>query len=247
MGVCCSKNREGIEGLAFKPEEEDEEDDDEEDEEENDENRLKFHYDSEEDDDDGEDGTRAVGDCGARVRLKGSCGFASMYSQQGWKGVNQDAMTIWEDFGGASGRIFCGVFDGHGPFGHRVACYARDKLPSKLSTSLDSVRPQFQAHRNDSDDDSGNDGGGGGENSEEFSYWKEAFLKAFEELDKELRNQSFIDCICSGSTAVSIVKLREQLIIANLGDSRAILATRDGKKPAPAGPTHGRSETKRTK
>lgn len=33
---------------------------------------------------------------GGRVRLKGSCTFASMYTQQGWKGVNQDAMTMWE-------------------------------------------------------------------------------------------------------------------------------------------------------
>lgn len=33
---------------------------------------------------------------GALVRLRGSSRFASMYSQQGQKGVNQDAMTVWE-------------------------------------------------------------------------------------------------------------------------------------------------------
>lgn len=36
------------------------------------------------------------GDAGARVRLQGSSKYVSMYSQQGKKGVNQDAMTVWE-------------------------------------------------------------------------------------------------------------------------------------------------------
>lgn len=36
------------------------------------------------------------GDGGARVRLQGSSKYVSMFSQQGRKGVNQDAMTVWE-------------------------------------------------------------------------------------------------------------------------------------------------------
>ena len=36
------------------------------------------------------------GDAGARVRLEGSSKYMSMYTQQGRKGVNQDAMTVWE-------------------------------------------------------------------------------------------------------------------------------------------------------
>lgn len=35
-------------------------------------------------------------DDGARVLLKGSSRFVSMDCQQGKKGVNQDAMTVWE-------------------------------------------------------------------------------------------------------------------------------------------------------
>jgi hypothetical protein len=31
-----------------------------------------------------------------RVMLGGTCSYASMFTQQGRKGVNQDAMTIWE-------------------------------------------------------------------------------------------------------------------------------------------------------
>jgi len=33
---------------------------------------------------------------GALVRLRGSSKVVSMYTQQGQKGVNQDAMTVWE-------------------------------------------------------------------------------------------------------------------------------------------------------
>lgn len=33
---------------------------------------------------------------GANVRLHGSSKYVSMFSQQGKKGINQDAMTVWE-------------------------------------------------------------------------------------------------------------------------------------------------------
>lgn len=36
------------------------------------------------------------GDDGDLIRLKGPSSFTSMYSQQGRKGINQDAMTVWE-------------------------------------------------------------------------------------------------------------------------------------------------------
>lgn len=48
------------------------------------------------------------GDFGALVRLQGSSTFVSMFSQQGRKGVNQDAMTVWEVF-----QNFLAVYDMH--------------------------------------------------------------------------------------------------------------------------------------
>ncbi|KAI3787968.1 hypothetical protein L2E82_00501 [Cichorium intybus] len=60
-----------------------------------------------------------------------------IFTQQGRKGVNQDAMIVWEDFMG-KGLTFCGVFDGHGPQGHLVARKVHDNLPLKLSSFLDS-------------------------------------------------------------------------------------------------------------
>ncbi|RAL52046.1 hypothetical protein DM860_016544 [Cuscuta australis] len=156
------------------------------------------------------------GDFGARVRFHGSSRFVSMYSQQGRKGVNQDAMTVWEHFGGERGSYFCGVFDGHGPSGHRVAHYVRDRLPSKLSLSS-------------KDGDGMED-----ENMEKdvhevplFSIWKSHFLKSFRDMDDELEGEGRIDSYCSGTTAVTLIKQGEHLVIGNLGDSRAVMCTRD--------------------
>nr|CAD1817516.1 unnamed protein product [Ananas comosus var. bracteatus] len=196
MGGCCSKNEVG-EGLPCKKEEDGEDDD-------GDEGELF------EGDGDGNGG-------GARVGLRGTCEYASMFTQQGWKGVNQDAMTIWEGIGGDKSQIFCGVFDGHGPFGHHVASLVRDTLPSKLYALLSSTHSIDQVHECDHLNE---------------SSWNSIFVRAFEDMDTDLKSHPFIDCICSGTTAVSIFKtgnFMEHLIIANLGDSRAVLCTRDDR------------------
>lgn len=39
-----------------------------------------------------------------------------------------------------------------------------------------------------------------------FQTLKESFLKAFKVMDRELRMQRKIDCFCSGTTAVTLVK-----------------------------------------
>lgn len=71
MGACCSCHTGGNFGRYFVEE---------------DEGEREF-----------EDGNIVFrGDAGARVRLQGSSKYISMFSQQGKKGVNQDAMTVWE-------------------------------------------------------------------------------------------------------------------------------------------------------
>ncbi|KAL5701366.1 hypothetical protein ACHQM5_026711 [Ranunculus cassubicifolius] len=189
MGGCCSK---GITGGYSTDREEQYEDDDEE-----------INY--------------RPGDWGARVRLRGSCDMASMFTQKGRKAVNQDALTIWEDFVGDPDRIFCGVFDGHGPSGHNVATYVRDVLPSKLSLQIKSSEYKK-----------------GEDNDEDAEYllssWADSFLKAFDDMDKELNLDPTIDSYCSGTTAVTLFRQGEHLMVANLGDSRAILCTRNKKQ-----------------
>lgn len=108
--------------------------------------------------------------------------------------------------------IFCGIFDGHGPHGHLVARKVRDVLPVKLLSFLHSYQSRsngsnttcFKGNLKRSD---------GGESEKDCSaedklnsIWREAFLKSYKAMDKELRSHPNLDCFCSGSTAVTIVK-----------------------------------------
>ena len=108
--------------------------------------------------------------------------------------------------------IFCGIFDGHGPHGHLVARKVRDVLPIKLLSFLHS----YQSRSNGSNTTcfKGNlkrlDGGDSEKDCSAEdklnSIWREAFLKSYKAMDKELRSHPNLDCFCSGSTSVTIVK-----------------------------------------
>ncbi|XP_061364189.1 probable protein phosphatase 2C 33 [Gastrolobium bilobum] len=141
-----------------------------------------------------------------RLFLNGSSQVASLFCKQGRKGINQDAVLLWENFCSKEDTIFCGVFDGHGPYGHMVAKKVRDSLPLKLIAQLD-------LHPNNKDPTT--------------ATLTESFLKACKLIDKELKLHHLIHCYCSGTTAVTLVKQGHDLVIANVGDSRAVLGTRD--------------------
>ncbi|XP_059662304.1 probable protein phosphatase 2C 6 [Cornus florida] len=177
-----------------------------------------------------------------RFFVNGASGVASLHTQQGKKGTNQDAMIVWENFSSKSDTIFCGVFDGHGPYGHLVARRVRDSLPVLLCTHWNA-----SSHTDGSCPCENGIASGStkleetadedccevleAEENEKFPEMhlplKQSILKAFKMMDKELRLHPAIDCFCSGTTAVTLVKQAQDLIIGNVGDSRAILATRD--------------------
>lgn len=108
--------------------------------------------------------------------------------------------------------IFCGVFDGHGPDGHLVARKVRDALPVKLLSFLHSLqsrenRPSktcFKGKPKKSDPEDSDKNKLVEDKSN--SLWREVFLKSYKAMDKELRSHPNLDCFCSGSTAVTIVK-----------------------------------------
>ncbi|KAI9093954.1 hypothetical protein K1719_026952 [Acacia pycnantha] len=60
-----------------------------------------------------------------------------------------------------------------------------------------------------------------------FTIWQEAFLKTYKVMDKDLKSHPNLDCFCSGSTAVTLVKQGSNLFVANVGDSRAIMGSKD--------------------
>uniref|UniRef100_A0A2N9GLM7 PPM-type phosphatase domain-containing protein n=1 Tax=Fagus sylvatica TaxID=28930 RepID=A0A2N9GLM7_FAGSY len=176
-----------------------------------------------------------------RLFLNGSTEVACLFSKQGKKGVNQDAMIVWENFGSKADTILCGVFDGHGPNGHMVAKKVRDSLPLKLSAQM-----QLNSINKDGCDDISSSGLES-ITSEEIALiladeeagilnhnqtdilmtTRESFLKAFRVMDKELKLHPSIDCYCSGTTAVTLIKQGQDIVIGNVGDSRAVLGTRD--------------------
>ncbi|KAE9621979.1 putative protein-serine/threonine phosphatase [Lupinus albus] len=177
--------------------------------------------------------------------LNGSTQFGSLFTQQGKKGTNQDAMLVWENFCSRQDTIFCGVFDGHGPYGHMVAKRVRDSLPLKLNAhwehcvSGDEVLKEISVNAAGSMNSeeatfvSVNEESRTSVDAEEmtkdpeiFHTLKQSFLKAFKVMDRELKTHPSIDCFCSGTTAVTLVKQGRHLIIGNVGDSRAVMGTR---------------------
>ncbi|CAN6922605.1 unnamed protein product [Brassica oleracea] len=180
-----------------------------------------------------------------RMFLNGSSEVACIFTQQGKKGPNQDAMVVWESFGSRTDTVFCGVFDGHGPYGHMVAKRVRDNLPLKLSAyweakvpvegSLKTVNNSTSSINNNNSEDAASFVSTEEEprtestDSELFQTLKEAFLKAFKVVDRELKFHGSVDCFCSGTTAVTLIKQGEYLVVGNVGDSRAVMGTRDGE------------------
>ncbi|KAL8462015.1 hypothetical protein ACS0TY_033192 [Phlomoides rotata] len=180
-----------------------------------------------------------------RLFSNGASRIASLYTQQGKKGTNQDAMIVWENFctGSDASATFCGVFDGHGPYGHMVARRVRDALPILLRSQWER-KPEndhnHQVHENGNfegmrrfDDFMDEDGceSTEAEDNEKVPEvhipLKNSMLKAFKLMDKELKLHPSIDCFCSGSTTVALIKQGQDIIIGNVGDSRAVLGTRD--------------------
>lgn len=135
--------------------------------------------------------------------------------------------------------VFCGVFDGHGPFGHLVARRVRDSLPSKLAefwndrmaTALKEIKSNEEeqpcigdSKRTDYGSNVSTTYESAVSDAEEFSrelvreppvslepppmfsHWKESHLMAFKEMDQELRSHPCIDCFCSGTTTVTVLK-----------------------------------------
>ncbi|KAL8051979.1 hypothetical protein ABFX02_06G182200 [Erythranthe guttata] len=183
-----------------------------------------------------------------RMFLNGSSDVASLFTQQGKKGTNQDAMVVWENFGSRTDTVFCGVFDGHGPYGHMVAKRVRDSLPLMLianwevnNIKSDEILREVSLNTTGSlsteeassclsaneESLSSIDAEGALKQQGVFQTLKKSFLNAFKVMDRELRMYTNIDCFYSGTTAVTFVKQGQHLVIGNVGDSRAVLATRD--------------------
>ncbi|KAG8085291.1 hypothetical protein GUJ93_ZPchr0010g10314 [Zizania palustris] len=145
---------------------------------------------------------------------EGSETFSAVYSRRGEKGVNQDRSIVCEGFGSEEDSIFCGIFDGHGQWGHYVAKAVRESLPPALlcrwqeAVALASL---IEGEKKLCDC--------------QFDLWRQSYLAACAAVDEELRGNRRLDAVHSGCTALSVVKQGELMVVANVGDSRAVLGT----------------------
>ncbi|PIN08409.1 Serine/threonine protein phosphatase [Handroanthus impetiginosus] len=142
--------------------------------------------------------------------------FTAGYSKRGKKGINQDCFVVWEEFGCQEDMVLCGVFDGHGPWGHFVAKTVRELMPSLLlcnwqeTVALNAENRDYNL-RQDTE-------------HIQFDIWKQSCYKTCAAVDQELLRHSGIDSFYSGSTALALVRQGDLMTIASVGDSRAVLA-----------------------
>lgn len=97
--------------------------------------------------------------------------------------------------------ILCGIFDGHGPWGHFVANQVREAMPSSLLSTW-----QHTLLSQASSDD---------KKLHPFNIWKHSYLKACAAIDKELQHHRSIDAFYSGTTALTIVKQVRIILVLN--------------------------------
>ncbi|XVF57545.1 hypothetical protein PTKIN_Ptkin06aG0214500 [Pterospermum kingtungense] len=78
------------------------------------------------------------------VNVDGSNNCASVFSKSGTKGVNHDCAIVWEEFGCQIDMLFCGIFDGHGPWGHFVVKKVRESMPLSMLCNWQETLTQTQ-------------------------------------------------------------------------------------------------------
>ncbi|KMS95379.1 hypothetical protein BVRB_008860 [Beta vulgaris subsp. vulgaris] len=113
---------------------------------------------------------------------------------------NQDSYCIKTRLHGNSNVHFFGVFDGHGQFGAQCSNYVKDKLVDILCSDSTLLEDPVKAYN-------------------------DAFLRTNEEL-----HNSDIDDAMSGTTAITALVIGDTLYVANVGDSRAVIALKNGDK-----------------
>ena len=117
--------------------------------------------------------------------------------------INQDNLfkVNYEDLS----LYFYGVCDGHGTYGHLVSNFIKTNLPIILYHNLSSIISNIQDNN---------------KNNNDLLY--NAIKNSFLQTEYQLNNNSKIDINFSGSTCISLLFCKNQIITANLGDSRAI-------------------------
>lgn len=115
--------------------------------------------------------------------------------------ANQDAFKVIPAFGGHEDYMFMGVFDGHGSDGDACSYFMRDNIEANLKRSMTKFPDDFEM----------------------------AFRTSFIQTNIEMHDAKFDDSM-SGTTAIVCFFKGAELTVANVGDSRAIVGEKKGKR-----------------
>ncbi|XP_007035371.2 PREDICTED: probable protein phosphatase 2C 35 isoform X1 [Theobroma cacao] len=113
---------------------------------------------------------------------------------------NQDSFCVKIQVQGNPNVHFFGVFDGHGQYGAQCSNFVKDRLVEILSNDPTLLDDPLKAYTS-------------------------AFLATNSEL-----HDSEIDDTMSGTTAITVLVVGDTLYVANVGDSRAVIARKDGNQ-----------------
>ncbi|KAK2646816.1 hypothetical protein Ddye_022011 [Dipteronia dyeriana] len=113
---------------------------------------------------------------------------------------NQDSFCIKTQLQGNPNVHFFGVFDGHGQFGTQCSTFVQQRLVEILANDLTLLDDPVRAYNS-----------------------------AFVVVNNELHS-SEIDDTMSGTTAITVLVIGDKIYVANVGDSRAVIAVKEGNK-----------------
>ena len=138
--------------------------------------------------------------------------------------ANQDGFSVLPNFNGVKGHMLLGVYDGHGEVGDYCSRFLTENMPSEVVRQLKKNKQNAKIALRDS-------------------------LVA---LNEQMHAQKDFDDTHSGTTAVVVLLHGTVLTVANVGDSRALIGSRRGKRvvavPLSSDQTpHRRDERERVK
>ena len=121
--------------------------------------------------------------------------------------INQDIALAEIKLNNINGFNLFGVLDGHGEFGHKISRFARDFIKEEIQNYFEKLRVTTlsEIYMELTKDD--------------YSLIK----KTYKKVDDELKKQKDFNANFSGTTCVIVFQVGNNLITANVGDSRAIL------------------------
>jgi len=137
------------------------------------------------------------------------------YEPDNIRKTNQDAFISISEFQGDPAMSFFGVFDGHGASGHLVSGYVINEIPKLINKDV--LRKESEVP------------------TDKAENVGRMLTQAFEKVNNTLEADKSIDSSLSGTTAVAgfVLGSKEngrKIVMANAGDSRAILAYEENGK-----------------